>query len=393
VNSRGKTGTESTCVVSGCFLATAVALSLRLSVSILFLAKTYTAINETGAHTMTGRERVLAVLHGRKADHLPCMPITMMFAADVLGVNYGRYVRDYKLLAEAQIKTAEMFGLDYVSTISDPAREAADYGANIQWYDDQPPAILEDDGLFLNKEALVGFKISDPLSGGRREDRIHGVELLRSRVGRDLIIEGWVEGPCAEASDLRGINRLMMDFSDDPTFVRDLFDVVVDGAVRFAQAQLDAGADVIGIGDAAASLVGPRIYQEFVWPLEKRLVEAIHAQGGKVRLHICGNTRRILHAIGDLGADIVDIDFPVSLEQARTAMDSQQVLAGNLDPVREVRNGSPETIAHSLEALQQRASNRWIVAAGCEIVRDTPHHNLQAMSRFANNHSTEVFPA
>jgi MtaA/CmuA family methyltransferase len=341
---------------------------------------------------MTGRERVLAVLRGQKADHLPCMPITM-FAADVLGVNYGRYVRDYKLLAEAQIKTAEMFGLDYVSTISDPAREAADYGAHIQWYDDQPPAILEDDALFLNKETLVGFTISDPFSGGRREDRIRGVELLRDRVGRNLIIEGWVEGPCAEASDLRGINRLMMDFSDDPAFVRDLFDVVIDGAVCFAQAQLEAGADVIGIGDAAASLVGPRIYQEFVWPSEKRLVEAIHAQGGTVRLHICGNTRRILHAIGSLGADIVDIDFPVSLDQARTTTGSQQVLAGNLDPVREVRNGSPETIAHSLEALQQQAGDCWIVAAGCEIVRDTPHHNLQAVSRFANNHSTEVSPA
>ena len=48
------------------------------------------------------------------------MPITMMFAADVLGVKYGQYARDYRVMADAQIKTAEMFGFDYVSTISDP---------------------------------------------------------------------------------------------------------------------------------------------------------------------------------------------------------------------------------------------------------------------------------
>lgn len=36
---------------------------------------------------MTGRERILAVLHGQKADHLPCMPITTMIAADVFGVR------------------------------------------------------------------------------------------------------------------------------------------------------------------------------------------------------------------------------------------------------------------------------------------------------------------
>ena len=34
---------------------------------------------------MNGRERVLALLEGRPVDHLPCMPITMQFAADRIG--------------------------------------------------------------------------------------------------------------------------------------------------------------------------------------------------------------------------------------------------------------------------------------------------------------------
>jgi len=36
---------------------------------------------------VTSRERVIAMLEGRPVDHLPCMPITMMFAADCLGVK------------------------------------------------------------------------------------------------------------------------------------------------------------------------------------------------------------------------------------------------------------------------------------------------------------------
>ena len=47
---------------------------------------------------MTGRERVLAILDGRAVDHLPLMPITMMFAADTAGVLYGDYARDYRVL-------------------------------------------------------------------------------------------------------------------------------------------------------------------------------------------------------------------------------------------------------------------------------------------------------
>ncbi len=336
---------------------------------------------------MTGRERILAVLAGQDADHLPCMPITMTFAGDILGAKYLQYVRDHRVMVDAQVKTAEMFGFDYVSTISDPTREAADLGANIHWYEDRPPAINEELALLADKSSLSRLHASGPITGGRMEDRVRGIERLCELCGSELLVEGWVEGPCAEAADLRGINRLMLDFSDDPSFVHDLFDFTLATAIHFAAAQIKAGADIIGVGDAAASLVGPRIYKEFVWPWEKKLVDSIHANGGRVRLHICGNTRRILDGMGTLGCDLVDIDYPVPMEQARAQTGPQQTLAGNLDPVRDIRNGSPEAIAQSLAEVRRQAGSRWIVAAGCEIVRDTPHENVRAMTSFAQTHA------
>jgi MtaA/CmuA family methyltransferase len=338
-------------------------------------------------HAMTGRERILAVLNGQPPDHLAVMPITMMFAADVLGVKYGQYARDHRVMVDAQVKTAEMFGFDYVSSISDPAREAADAGAKLQWYDDQPPAIIEEDALFSDKSALSRAKAADPFCGGRMEDRIRAIELLRQRAGNDLFVEGWVEGPCAEAADLRGINRLMLDFGDDPVFVQELFGFTVETATRFAAAQIEAGADIIGIGDAAASLVGPRIYKEFVRPWEKQLVDAIHALGGRVRLHICGNTRKILDSMSTLGCAMIDLDYPVPMDEARAKMGPYQTLAGNLNPVKDLRNGTPETISQALENVEQQVGAPWIVAAGCEIVRDTPHENVHALVKFARTHA------
>ena len=211
-------------------------------------------------------------------------------------------------MAEGQIRTAEAFGFDYVNSMSDPAREAADCGAVVEYFDSQPVALVEDQALLADKTRLASLKIPDPLGGGRMHNGIKGLALYKERVGKDKMIEGWIEGPIAEGADLRGINTLMMDFFDDPPFVRDLFAFVVELELRFAREQLKAGADVIGVGDAAASLVGPDIYDEFVWPYEKKLVDGIHALGGKVRLHICGNTRRILEGIGKLGCDIVDLD-------------------------------------------------------------------------------------
>ncbi len=336
---------------------------------------------------MTGRERLLAAFSGLKTDHLAFMPITMMFAARTLGVRYGEYARDSGVLADAQAKTAEAFGFDHVSAIGPPAPEAADLGAKVQWYEDQPPSMLESKSLLADKSSLARLQARGPVCGERVENRIRAVELMRRKVGNELLVEGWVSGPCAEAADLRGINRLMIDFSDDPAFVANLFDFCVDVAARFAAVQVQAGADIIGVGDAAASLVGLRTYAELVWPWEKKLVNAIHALGGRVRLHICGSTRRILTGLSALGCEVVDIDSPVPLELARAQMGPLQTITGNLDPVRDVRDGSPHTITHALEALRQKAGARWVVAAGCEIVRDTPHENLRAMMEFAQSHS------
>jgi MtaA/CmuA family methyltransferase len=217
-------------------------------------------------------------------------------------------------------------------------------------------------------------------------DRVEGVALLAARAGHDKIVEGWVEGPCAMAADLRGLNTLMLDLYDDPPFIEDLFAFVAAMETEFARAQVQAGATLIGIGDAAASLIGPRFYNAFVFPHESRIVREIHNMGCRVRLHICGNTRKILHGMGQTGADIVDLDFLAPLDEARAAMGPGQVLLGNIDPVRMLRDGGPGSIAAALAECHRQAGARYIVGAGCEVPRATPRENLLAMARYAQTH-------
>ena len=319
-------------------------------------------------------------------DRLPLMPITMMFAAVQTGARYRDYCTDYRVLVEGQIRTAEAFGFDYVNTMSDPAREAADCGATVEYFDSQPVALVEDQALLADKTKLASLKIPDPLGGGRMHNALKGLALFKERVGKDKMIEGWIEGPIAEGADLRGINTLMMDFFDDPPFVRDLFAFVIELELRFAREQLRAGADVIGVGDAAASLVGPDIYEEFVWPYERKLVDGIHALGGKVRLHICGNTRLILERIGKLGCDIVDLDSMAPISEARQKMGPNTILLGNLNPVTVLRNGDPAGVTAAIAECHHQAGPRFIVGAGCDVPRDTPPENLRALCAYAHTH-------
>ncbi|MBW8039997.1 MAG: hypothetical protein FVQ85_08370 [Planctomycetes bacterium] len=334
----------------------------------------------------TSRERIFTLFKDGQVDRLPLMPITMQFASDSIGKKYKEYATDHRVLVQGQLKVAEDFDIDHVSVISDPAREAADCGASIIFSEDSPPAIDNQNNLLADKTKLASLKMPDVLSGGRMQDRIEAVALFKDKIGNDKIIEGWIEGPCAEGADLRGINTLMMDFFDDPGFVRDLFEFVIEMELNFAKLQIEAGVDVMGMGDAAASLVGPELYEEFVWPYEKKLIDGIHKLGAAVRLHICGNTRDILEGIGRLGCEIVDLDYLVPVSEARAKMGKAQIICGNIDPVSVLQDSTLEQIHQAIEQCHTEAGGNFIVGAGCEVTRNTPLENLRVLTDYAQSH-------
>src|SRR5690606_23713170 len=114
---------------------------------------------------------------------------------------------------------------------------------------------------------------------------------------------------------------------------KELLEICNEQAIEFAREQIRAGADFIGIGDAAASLVGPNIYREFVLPCEKKLIEAIHRAGAKTKLHICGNITSLLDDIPLSGTDMADVDWMVNFGKAVESFGSC-CTCGNFDPVK-----------------------------------------------------------
>jgi MtaA/CmuA family methyltransferase len=321
-------------------------------------------------------------MEGKAVDRSPAMPITMMWAADLIGAKYYDYATRAEIQAAAQCAVARQFGFDQVSVISDPCCEAADLGTAIFYPPDAPPAIIEEKALLADPAALNDLRAPDPRRpGSRMANRIEAVRLLRQLAGETHLVEGWVEGPCAESADLRGINTLMMDYYDEPEFVQALAEFTVDTALKFAAAQIEAGADIIGVGDAAASLINRELYDEFVRPHEKRLVDGIHAAGGRVRLHICGRTSHLSDALGTLGCEIVDADTSVDLRAARLASGDRQVWLGNIHTVNVVKNGTAEDVRQALARCREDAGPAWIAGAGCEIPRNSPAENVRCFAQ------------
>lgn len=326
---------------------------------------------------MNGYERYMKMLRGEPVDIVPRVPILMQFAAEYIGSNYGEFASDYRVLVEANRRCAEDFGMDQLSAISDPYREVQGFGAEIEFVRDGVPKCVTPP-LFRSKDLNL-LKQPNPLASERMFDRIQAICAFKDRFDGIYSIMGWIEGPAAEAADLRGVINFLTDVLDDVPFCEALMDRCVEVGIAFAQAQIEAGADTIGIGDAVASQVSPRIYTTLIQPREKLLVQAIHHMGAFVRLHICGNITHLLPGITNLGIDVLDVDHMVDMTTVRNILGNNVVITGNLDPVEAVLNSFPQSIREALQRCYDAVGNPYMVNAGCEIPSSTPVENLKAL--------------
>jgi MtaA/CmuA family methyltransferase len=331
---------------------------------------------------MTPYERVYNRLAGRSVDRIPNLNILMAFAAKYVDVSFDKFCRDCNYLVAANIKCNEYFGIDMLNTMSDPFRETYDFGAKIEFPFDSLPISK---GHFINEPSdLKKLKLFEPRNSTRILDRINAIEAYKKETGNHYSILGWVEGSFAEAADLRGVSEIMMDLYDEPEFVKELLGVCLEEGIICAREQIKAGADFIGIGDAAASLTSPNIYREFILPYEQKLIQEIHNFGGKVKLHICGNITHLLEDMMKTGADIIDIDSMVDLKTTVQKFKGIAAINGNFDPVRVIFNGSPTSIKQAVKDCVTYGDETTFISAGCEIPRDTPYENLKAVDDALN---------
>jgi len=326
---------------------------------------------------MTSKERYVAMLRGEAVDFVPRIPILMQFAADHIGAKYGAFCSDYRVKAEGNIRCAEDFGLDLVGVMSDPFSETQGYGGEIEYFDHCVPACHNPP--LAHSTDLSKLPRPNPLEATRMLNNVRVVQTYRERTKGKFSILGWVEGPAAEAADVRDINNFMLDLLDEPKWSGELMDHCVDVAIEYARAQVNAGADTIGIGDAMCSQISRDVYEELVLPREQRLVKAIKGMGVFVRLHICGNITHLLDGIATLGIDVLDVDHMVDLALVRKKVGSRVTLAGNVDPVTGIMRGTPEAIRDRVRRDYALVGNPYLVNAGCEIPPGTPAENLRAL--------------
>jgi uroporphyrinogen decarboxylase len=327
---------------------------------------------------VTPKQRVFERIAGNKVDKIPNLSISSLFSAKYSDIDYDTFCCDYRALVAAQSKTAKDFGLDVLSTISDPYRETYDFGAKVKFFKDDPPVC--DISTINTLKNWHRLKAWDPFESNRFLDRLKAVELFKKDFGDEYPILGWIEGPLSQFCNLTTLNLGMSMLNEDEKEIRDIFNFITKQEISCVNSQIQSGADIIGISENNAALLSVDFFEKLILEKEIKIIKAIHEGGAISKLHIGGNINHIFPSMLKSNSDIIDVDHLVNLDEAIELNKGQCSLCGNIESAGIILRGNPKEIKGWVDYCIQHSDNKSIISSGSEVSPQTPIANFLAIN-------------
>jgi uroporphyrinogen decarboxylase len=327
---------------------------------------------------MTGLERILAAVRFEPTDRVAVIPQIFGHAARIAGVPLVEYLTDAAVLARCQLSALERYRHDAVFALLDVNVETEALGSRLRFPKDGYPSVEK--YAIERPSAVAALAVPDPSKAGRMPVLLQAARLLRQELGYRVLVAGCVLGPMTLACQLLGAERALFSAVDEPEAFERLLDFAVDVAVRFGQAQLEAGAHLCVVFDPSASpaVVPPALFREILAPRLRRLFQALKGPRGPVTwLHIAGPVEPILPLYPDCGVDIANIDYCVDPGRARAAV-PRLCLDGNIRPLAFV-DSEPGDITAACRRVLDGAGAGFILSSGCEIPLEARPECVQAL--------------
>jgi uroporphyrinogen-III decarboxylase len=321
---------------------------------------------------MNSLELTLSSIQGIP-EKIPFNPFIMHLAASLSGVDYNHeYCQNPEILAEAQIKCANFFGIDHVNVSTDAYREANAWGVEIDWSSHTPVAKSH-----LKISEFDSVENPDLLSNQRITNRINAVKTLSEKVGGDQCVVGWIEAPFAEICclfDLVNVLKICR-YDDWDNRILSLINRILPFQEEFAKMQIEAGAHIIGAGDSAISQIGPYRYEKCCLKAAKDLFDSIQ-RDVPVLYHICGDNsmidkegRDMLKLVSSTNAAILDLDYQIDLKLAKEKIGTNNCIRGNTNTqVLGSKTYSISDVSNEIENTIKlgKSKGMYQYAAGCE---------------------------
>jgi len=327
----------------------------------------------------------LRACRGEKTDYTP---IWMMRQAGRFLPQYRKVSEKYgflamcrtpELAAEVTIQPVDVLGVDAAIFFSDILTTVAPMGMDLRYDEGKGPSFANP---IKSKADVDRLTVPDP------EETLGFVYKAQKILTRELANRvpfiGFAGGPFTvaaymiEGTGTHTFSKVKTFVFTQPEAFKALMDKVSRLTASYLEMQAKAGSNALMIFDSFAGVLGPKDYLEFNFPYVKRIITDLKKTG--VPIIYFGLGQHGGHAaVGKCGADVIGIDYNVTLDAAIAHLGKDVSVQGNLEPY--VLLQSKEQIAARAKDVLARAKKArgHIFNLGHGVPLGTPVDNAKAL--------------
>ena len=348
--------------------------------------------------SMTPRKRVLSALAGERVDRPPAASVTSLATLEQMKQT-GAWFPDVHLDGEKTAALAaanhDILGFDTVVPYFGLMLEASALGTNVKWGKVMPNKDIT--MPYAPPQDLESFK--DPEQVNIPEDflekpatrsLLEALSILKERYGDKVAIVGKAMGPWTLAYHLVGTEKTLLMLRSDPGKLHRFMEVFKEITIIFANAQAEAGADLVCIPDhATGDMVAPSVYKDYLHEIHKEMNKKIKSP---TVLHCCGYTLDRMQHITNEGFVAYHFESKNNAPNSTKICGDELNLWGNINNPQTLAYGSLDDVVR--EAVYALQAGVRLVGPECAIPTMVSNDKLRAVvevaKRFPNMNEMEL---
>jgi [methyl-Co(III) methanol-specific corrinoid protein]:coenzyme M methyltransferase len=287
---------------------------------------------------------------------------------------------DAKKMYELSRANYEVLGFDAIMPVFSVVIESYAIGCNVDW--GRPDMMPQIKGKIWKGYEDIDIK-DDFMDNHAVKAVLECISLLKNKYP-DVGVIGKVFGPWTLSYHFFGVEDFLIKTILNPEEVKSILNKLVEITLKFANAQVEAGADFITIADhATKDLCSPLAYRDFLIPIHKMLASEIKIP---VMLHICGDTLDRIEYICQTGVASFHFESKVNACEAVKVNNNRIKLIGNINNPLTLLFKKPKDVRKEVEYAIKCGVD--IIGPECAVPLTTPLENLIEIAIATKNYNT-----
>lgn len=289
--------------------------------------------------------------------------------------------------AQVSIQPLDLIGVDGVIMFSDILTPLMGIGMDL----DFSPAPVFSNPL-KNEADIRALTPFDPEKAVPYVGQI--LRLLKQEVGKRAPVIGFCGAPFTLAAYMieggsKQLDRLKRFFWEKPETANLLLNKLTDLTIDYLNYQIENGADVIQVFDTWAGELSNEEYQRFVLPYMQKIFASLNRKNQVPQIYFMKGGNDRIDILGELGCDVLSLDWTHDFSQVRTKIKPDIALQGNMAP--DILFKPDAVIRENVKQLLARISgqNGYIFNLGHGVDKRTSPDSLRCMVNAVKEFSTK----